>query len=120
MGTGHRKFTEQISPQLETWLWIPGSPPPPPSSLRSPLCHPSLQPVGPGLICGLIFGGPGALDCRLRPGLCSRFPPFRLAGAGKQRCGGEACLRLEIKSSFGIDSSPWAGAGVVGFSFLPI
>lgn len=51
-GTGHHLSTEPISPQSETWLWIPRRPPPPPPSPQVvcavPLRRLFLQPTGPG------------------------------------------------------------------------
>lgn len=58
-GTGQSLSTELVSPQSETWLWIPRRPPPPHHQVvcAVPLRRLFLQPTGPGPCPGdLIFG----------------------------------------------------------------
>lgn len=117
METGHHESTEQISPQSETWLRNPERPPTPKGSAQSPVPPPPPAACGSrSLLRGLIFWR--SWSFRLRASALASRPSA--TDAGRLRWGGAACLLQEIKSPFGIDSSPWAGAGVVGFSFLPI
>lgn len=118
-GTGHLLSTEPISPQSETWLWIPRRPP-----------HQVIRAVPLRLLLFAAFESgswPGRFDFwpspRARfflplsiPSPC--FPPSCLSRAGWQSRGGAACPRPEIKSPPGIDISPQAGGGSCWGCFL--